>query len=219
MKETWRWFGPHDPISLEQIIQAGAQGVVTSLAHIPTGKPWGLEDVLERKADIERNGLSWSVVESVPVHNDIKTRSGDFLAHIENYKISLRNLGQAGVEVVCYNFMPVVDWTRTNLLYELPNSARALRFEMTDFAAYDVFLLCRENAQQDYSPEVLARAKVRVDEMSQEEQQLLEKNIIAGLPGGEGSYDRAGILQAITTFIELGTQGLRENLFAFLREV
>ena len=219
MKETWRWFGPHDPISLEQIIQAGAQGVVTSLAQIPTGQPWGLEDVLERKACIERSGLSWSVVESVPVHNDIKTRSGDFLAHIENYKISLRNLGKAGVEVVCYNFMPVVDWTRTNLLYELPNSARALRFEMTDFAAYDVFLLRRENSEKDYSPEVLARARARVEEMSQDEQQLLEKNIIAGLPGGEGSYDRAGILRAITTFIELGTQGLRDNLFAFLREV
>jgi mannonate dehydratase len=175
--------------------------------------------VCKRKQAIEDAGLVWSVVESIPLHNDIKTRSGDFARYIENYKESLRNVGSAGVEVVCYNFMPVVDWTRTNLTYELPNASQALRFEMTDFAAYDVYMLQRENAADDYQPEVLSRAEQRFIAMSSEERELLEKNIIAGLPGGEGSYDREGIRAAIEEFIQLGTAGMRDNLFAFLQEV
>lgn len=219
MKETWRWFGPHDPISLENIVQAGASGVVSSLNEVATGEAWLVDAVLERKAEIERHGMEWTVVESVPVHNDIKTRSGDFLRYIENYKSSLESLGEAGIEVVCYNFMPVVDWTRTNLTFDLPNGAKALRFEMTDFAAYDVYMLQRSGAEQDYTPELLSVAKARFDAMSEAERAGLEENIIAGLPGGEGSYDRAGILSAISSFIELGTEGLRTNLFAFLKEV
>ena len=219
MQETWRWFGPDDPVSLENIVQAGASGVVTSLHHIPTGEAWTSDEVMARKAAIEAAGLSWSVVESIPVHNDIKTRSGDFTRMIENYKDSLRSVGAAGVEVVCYNFMPVVDWTRTNLDYELPNASRALRFEMTDFAAYDVYILEREDAAADYDADVLERARQRLDAMSDAQREALEKNIIAGLPGGEGSYDRDGIRAAIAEFIELGTEGLRANLFAFLREV
>lgn len=219
MQETWRWFGPDDSVSLENIVQAGATGVVTSLHHIPTGEAWPLQDVLKRKQAIEDAGLAWSVVESIPLHNDIKTRSGDFARHIENYKESLRNVGSAGVEVVCYNFMPVVDWTRTNLTYELPNASQALRFEMTDFAAYDVYMLQRENAADDYEPEVLSRAEQRFNAMGSEERELLEKNIIAGLPGGEGSYDREGIRTAIEEFIQLGAAGMRDNLFAFLQEV
>jgi mannonate dehydratase len=219
MQETWRWFGPDDSVSLENIVQAGATGVVTSLHHIPTGEAWPLEEVRKRKQAIEDAGLVWSVVESIPLHNDIKTRSGDFARYIENYKESLRNVGSAGVEVVCYNFMPVVDWTRTNLTYELPNASQALRFEMTDFAAYDVYMLQRENAADDYEREVLSRAEQRFIAMSSEERELLEKNIIAGLPGGEGSYDREGIRAAIEEFIQLGTAGMRDNLFAFLQEV
>ena len=219
MQETWRWFGPEDPVSLQNIVQAGASGVVTSLHHIATGEAWPLAEVQQRKAEIEAQGLQWSVVESIPLHNDIKTRSGDYQRHIDNYKESLRNVGAAGVTAVCYNFMPVVDWTRTSLDYELPNASRALRFEMTDFAAYDVFMLERDNATADYQPELLARARQRFQAMSERERDLLEQNIIAGLPGGEGSYDRDGIRAAIAEFIELGTEGMRANLFAFLEEV
>jgi mannonate dehydratase len=219
MQQTWRWFGPNDPVTLENIVQAGATGVVTSLHHIPTGEVWPLADVEQRKKDIESHGLVWSVVESIPLHNDIKTRSGNYRQLIENYQASIRHVGAAGVSVVCYNFMPVVDWTRTNLHYELPNASKALRFEMTDFAAYDVYMLERENAAQDYDAELLAAAKHRLDAMSADEKRLLEENIIAGLPGGEGSYDREGIREAIAEFIALGNEGMRANLFAFLEAV
>ena len=219
MQETWRWFGPQDTVTLENIVQAGASGVVTSLHHIGTGAAWSLADVQQRKAEIEAAGLHWSVVESIPLHNDIKTRSGDYQRYIANYQESLRHVGAAGIEVVCYNFMPVVDWTRTNLMYALPNASRALRFEMTDFIAYDVYMLERENAAADYAPELLQRASERFAEMNGEQRALLERNIIAGLPGGEGSYDRAGIRAAIAGFIAMGTEGMRDNLFQFLREV
>ncbi|WP_049629250.1 mannonate dehydratase [Cellvibrio sp. pealriver] len=219
MKETWRWFGPKDTINLQSIAQAGATGIVTSLHHIPTGAAWPLREILERKKLIEDHGLEWAVIESIPLHNDIKTRTGNFQQYIDNYKESLRNVGAAGVRDVCYNFMPVVDWTRTNLNYTLPNNARALRFEMSDFAAYDAYILQRPGAEQAYRPDVLAKAKARLDAMNEEEKTLLEKNIIAGLPGGEGSYDREGIRAAIDLFIKMGDEGMRANLFAFLREV
>jgi mannonate dehydratase len=219
MVETWRWFGPQDSVTLEKIVQTGATGIVTSLHHLPTGEAWQLEEVSKLKTQIEDAGLTWSVVESIPVHNDIKTRSGNYLQLIENYKQSIRSVGAAGIEVVCYNFMPVVDWTRTNLMYELPNAARALRFEMTDFAAYDVCMLERENAALDYEPDILARAKERFQAMTEQQKEQLEQNIIAGLPGGEGSYDRAGLREAIDEFNALGTEGMRQNLFAFLQEI
>ncbi|MCZ6828535.1 MAG: mannonate dehydratase [Gammaproteobacteria bacterium] len=219
MQETWRWFGPDDTVSLQNIVQAGASGVVTSLHHIPTGEAWPLAELQKRKAEIEAQGLEWSVVESIPLHNDIKTRSGDYQRHIDNYKESLRNVGAAGVAVVCYNFMPVLDWTRTSLDYELPNASRALRFEMTDFAAYDVYMLERAGAGEDYDPDLLASARQRFEAMSEGERKLLEQNIIAGLPGGEGAYDRESIRAAIAEFIELGTEGLRAHLFAFLEAV
>lgn len=219
MQETWRWFGPQDSVSLANIVQAGATGVVTSLHQVATGDAWPQQEVLARKAEIETCGLNWAVVESIPLHNDIKTRSGNYRAYIDNYKQSIRNVGAAGVPVVCYNFMPVVDWTRTNLMYELPNASCALRFEMADFAAYDVYLLQRENAEGDYDPALMERAKIRFDGMSDAEKALLEKNIIAGLPGGEGAYDRHGIRAAIAEFIALGTEGMRQNLIEFLAEI
>jgi len=135
MQETWRWFGPEDIVTLDLIRQAGATGIVTALDHVPTGETWPVEDIEERKRLIEAAGMIWSVVESVPLHNDIKTRSGDYRRYIDNYRQTLKNLGAAGVNRVCYNFMPVVDWTRTNLAYELPNKSEALRFDMLDFAA------------------------------------------------------------------------------------
>jgi mannonate dehydratase len=219
MKETWRWFGPKDPVSLAHIAQAGATGIVTSLHHIPTGAIWPMADILERKALIEASGLEWAVIESIPLHNDIKTRTGNYEQLIANYQQSIRNVAAAGVYDICYNFMPVVDWTRTNLSYSLPNKSQALRFEMSDFAAYDVYMLQRSGAEACYPPEVLAKAKTRLDAMSSEEKALLEKNIIAGLPGGEGSYDREGIRAAIDQFIQMGDDGMRANLFAFLRAV
>jgi len=219
MQETWRWFGPTDSVSLENIIQAGASGVVTSLHHIPTGELWPLKDIRERKALIEASGLRWDVIESIPLHNDIKTRSGDYLRHIENYRQSIINVARCGIDVVCYNFMPVVDWTRTNLMYRLPNASHALRFEMSDFAAYDLYILQRNGAKESYSDDIQLRAKTSFDAMSETQRTQLEQNIIAGLPGGEGSYSRESIKLAIETFIALGEEGMRENLLRFLEEI
>ncbi len=219
MQETWRWFGPDDTVTLDQIRQAGATGIVTALDHVPTGEVWPLEDIRKRQALIENAGLEWSVVESVPVHQDIKLRADDYERLIDNYQTSLRNLGTAGVCRVCYNFMPVVDWTRTNLRYAMPNSAHALRFEMTDFVAYDVHVLEREGAAEDYSPELLTKATERFKAMSADEREILEKNIIAGLPGGEGSYNRESIAAAIERFRDIGTDGMRANLIDFLRAI
>ena len=219
MHETWRWFGPKDPITLEKIRQAGAKGIVTSLHHIPTGQPWRAEEVMQRKDLIEAAGLTWSVVESIPLHNDIKLRSGNYRQLIDNYRQSIKAVGEAGITTVCYNFMPVVDWTRTNLNYRLANNAEALRFEMTDFAAYDVYMLQRVGAEQSYCPDLLARAKTRFEAMGAEEKSLLEHNIIAGLPGGEGSYTRDSVRAAIEEFIALGEPQFRANLIAFLQEI
>jgi mannonate dehydratase len=219
VQETWRWFGPDDPVSLENILQAGARGVVTSLHQIATGDAWPLDQVLARKALIENAGLKWSVVESIPIHSDIKARTGNYRQYIENYKASLLSVGQAGVTTVCYNFMPVLDWTRTQLMYRLPNASHALRFEMTDFAAYDLFILQRVDAQNDYSPELIETARARFGIMSNSERELLENNIIAGLPGGEGSYTRDSLRDSIEQFIALGVEAYREHLFTFLREV
>lgn len=219
MLETWRWFGPDDAITLEQIAQAGATGIVTALDHIPTGDIWPIADILERKQLIEDAGLVWSVVESVPLHNDIKLRRGDYQRLIVNYQQSLTHLGQCGIRTVCYNFMPVVDWTRTNLAYELPNRSQALRFEMADFAVYDIHVLKRTDAENDYSADIVTRASARFQSMSEQEITGLEQNIIAGLPGGEGSYDREGIREAIADFIALGNDTYREHLYAFLRDI
>ena len=219
MEETWRWFGPDDTVTLEQIRQAGATGIVTALDHVSTGEVWSAADIEERKRVIEDAGLTWSVVESVPLHNDVKTRSGEYRRYVDNYKQSIRNLGAASIYRVCYNFMPVVDWTRTNLTYELSNKAQALRFEMTDFAAYDLFVLKRDGAKGNYSNIVVERATERFDAMSQEARAALEKNIIAGLPGGEGNYDRGSIRDAIKQFSKFDNEAYRANLIAFLKEV
>lgn len=219
MIETWRWFDLNDPISLKKVAQAGAKGIVSSLNEIPTGQVWPLENLLARKESIENAGLAWTVVESIPVHNDIKTRKGNYQQLIENYKQSIINVGKAGISAVCYNFMPVVDWTRTNLGYELENTGSALRFDMVDFVAYDIFVLERPDAKQSYSETLIEQAHAHFNAMNDAQISLLEQNIIAGLPGGEGSYTRESIRAAIAEFIELGEQGLRENLFAFLHEI
>ncbi|MDC8831487.1 mannonate dehydratase [Alteromonas gilva] len=219
MIETWRWFGPDDAITLKKIKQAGATGIVTSLHEVATGDVWHKEDIIARKQLIESEGLTWEVIESIPVHNDIKTRTGNYQQLIENYKTSVKNAAECGVYTICYNFMPVVDWTRTNLMYQLPNQSHALRFEMTDFAAYDIFILQRDGARESYSPEVVKKAENKFAGLSDAARLELEKNIIAGLPGGEGSYTRDTIRGAIEQFIALGTEGFRENLRKFLQAV
>jgi mannonate dehydratase len=219
MKETWRWFGPQDPISLAQIRQAGATGIVTALHHIYRGEAWPLEEVLKRKAEIESAGLVWSVVESIPVHTSIKLRSGPYRQYIAAWKDSLAAVARAGVLVVCYNFMPLVDWTRTNLMWRLPNAGYALRFDAVDFAAYDLFLLERSGAEQKYAPERFAAARTRFAAMPPTQQDELERAIIAGLPGAESSYDRKAFRESLAAWEGITSDDLRSALVAFLQEV
>lgn len=219
MLQSWRWFGPEDPVRLDHVRQAGASGIVTALHHIYDGRAWTPEDIAERKAMIEAAGLSWSVCESIPVHTSIKLRNGPFRQYIDSWKTSLANLGRGGVPMVCYNFMPVVDWTRTDLLYRMPTTGYALRFDMVEFVAYDAFVLKRKDAEANYDATLLARARSKLETLSESQIATLEKNIIAGLPGGEDSYDREGIRRRIALFDEVGPEGMRANLIEFIREI
>ncbi len=219
MKETWRWFGPQDPISLTQIRQAGATGIVTALHHIYRGEAWPLDEVLKRKAEIESAGLVWSVVESIPVHTSIKLRSGPYRQYIAAWKDSLAAIAKAGVSIVCYNFMPLLDWTRTNLMWRLPNTGYALRFDAIDFAAYDLFLLERPGAERDYAPERVAAARTRFGAMSPPQQEELERAIIAGLPGAESSYDRKAFRESRAEWEGVTANDIRSSFVAFLREM
>ncbi len=219
MKETWRWFGPRDPISLAQVKQTGATGIVTALHDIYRGEAWPLGEVLKRKAEIEAAGLVWSVVESIPVHNSIKLRSGNFREFIDGWKRSLAAVAQAGVKVVCYNFMPVVDWTRTDLKWALPSTGYALRFDAVDFAAYDLFILQRKSAEIEYHLNQIAAARARFDAMPESRRIDLEQTIIAGLPGAEASYDREALRRQLSEYHGVSSADLRANLLAFLHEV
>ena len=219
MKETWRWFGPQDPISLSQVKQAGATGVVTALHHIYSGEAWPLDEVLRRKAEIEAAGLAWSVVESIPIHNSIKLRSGPYRHYVDAWKDSLVAIAKAGVQVVCYNFMPVVDWTRTDLKWFLPSTGYALRFDAIDFAVYDIFILRRRNAAAQYQPDQIVDAQVRFDAMPESRRVDLEQTIIAGLPGAEASYDRDAFRCRLSEYETVTPADLRANLLAFLREI
>ncbi|MQB36626.1 mannonate dehydratase [Agrobacterium tumefaciens] len=219
MKETWRWFGESDPITLEHVRQTGASGVVTALHQIPDGTAWPAEEIAKRKAMIEAAGLEWSVCESIPMEQSIKRGDADAPKAIARWKDTLVRLGRAGVPVVCYNFMPVVDWTRTNLRWQARNTGLALRFEMVDFVAYDVFILKRVRAAENYDPALVARAEKRFAQMSEDDQSLLERNIIAGLPGGALVQTRESIAALIASFDGIDSATMQGNLLAFLREV
>jgi mannonate dehydratase len=219
MKETWRWFGPDDPVPLDHIKQAGATGIVSALHHLYRGESWPLDEVFKRKDEILAAGFVWSVVESIPIHNSIKLRSGPYGHFIGAWKDTLAAIAKAGVEIICYNFMPVVDWTRTDLKWRLPTTGYALRFDAIDFTAYDLFILERKGAEGDYSEEQFRVARARFNSMSETRRNDLEQTIIAGLPGAEASYSRESIRGLIAEYQGVTAAELRTNLIAFLREI
>ncbi len=219
MKQTWRWFGPDDQVTLAHARQAGASGIVTALHHLNDGRAWPIDEVMKRKAEVEAAGLAWDVVESIVVHEDIKTRSGQFRDLIAHYKSSIRAVAAAGVKTVCYNFMAITDWTRTDLDYPMPHGGTALRFDIVDFCLYDVLVLKRRGAENDHPAPRIAAARDRLAKMSESALALLENNLIGWVPAREFIFDRDSFRKALERYRDLTVEGLRQNLLDFLREI
>ncbi|MGV0820584.1 mannonate dehydratase [Martelella sp. AMO21009] len=225
MRQTWRWFGPLDRVSIDDMLQAGVEGVVTALHHLPTGEVWTPAEIERRQTELSLmsdgapSGLKWEVVESLPVSEDIKKQKGDWRRHIDNYKISMANLAEAGIETICYNFMPVLDWTRTDLAYRLKTGATCMRFDYADFAAFDIHILERPGAHEDFAEDVRAEAGRRFAEMDDARKAALAKNIVFGLPGAAESFTLEDVRQHLAEYATISAEGLRAHFIDFLEEV
>jgi mannonate dehydratase len=219
LEQTWRWFGPKDPISLKEIKQTGVSGIVTALHHIPTGEIWPVDEIIKRKEIIEAEGFKWSVAESIPVHEDIKKRTGKYKLYIENYKQSIRNLGKCGVDIVCYNFMPVLDWSRTDLKVIFRDGSITTKFEANVMAAFDIYILKRPEAEKNYSKEQISNAEKYFKYLNEVQKEKLIETVLLGFPGSGEAYTLKGLKSAISKYNEIGDKDLRVNLYQFIKEV
>ena len=225
MRQTWRWFGPSDLVSIDDVAQAGSEGIVSALHHVPTGAVWSPDEIGKRKTEIatmrdgSASGLTWDVVESLPVSEDIKKQQGDWRAHIENYRESLKNLADAGIEVICYNFMPVLDWTRTDLAWRLPNGATCMRFDLVDFAAFDLHILERAQAKEDFDEALQDEAARRFSAMSDKDREQLTGNVVFGLPGAAEKFSLSDVRDHLAEYADMSEATLRQHLIDFLSEV